>query len=225
MPKEVTDMWTAAKALKDDVRRLVPLRQRRGGYPVKFLELRAVLFHGGEGARGSCATATPPSRSTPSPPKRTTSWESCSSASNRRRSNRAGCGAGLSAWRPVMGAADIHRFRAAGAAGTRGGERGGGRGGRQERRHRVHGQGASIDAVERTEIGGERNEIAEYKSELVTALQELGATEEVDAWRRQEERAAQKRKGARARGAGEGQASARRRRRNGTRIRTGGGRD
>ena len=74
---------------------------------------------------------------------------------------------------------------------------------------------------------GERNEIAEYKSELVTALQELGATEEVD-----DVATAGGARGAEAQGAreplgaGTRQASARRRRRRGgTRFRTGARRD
>jgi len=49
VPKEVTDMWNGAKALKDDVRRLVLADRVNDGVrlqAVKFLELAVALFHG-----------------------------------------------------------------------------------------------------------------------------------------------------------------------------------
>ena len=171
VPKEVTDMWTAAKALKDDVRRLVLADRVNDGVrmqAVKFLELAVVLFHGREWGAGIVrdghATVSLDALATEADDLmgvlleclKPETMQIAGGDGDAGHDRRGDVGDGQ--------AADIHRFRAAGAAGTRGGERGGGRGGRQERRHRVHGQGLRSTLLNALKSSGERNEIAEYKS-------------------------------------------------------------
>ena len=201
VPKEVTDMWNGAKALKDDVRRLVLADRVNDGVrlqAVKFLELAVALFHGvGWGAgivRDGHATVSMDTLATEADDLmgvllECLKPETCAKQAGTVTLVMIGAAASVMGKLPIytdFALPALLELAAANVAGDAGDAK------------------ASATASTAKELrstllaalksSNEKREIAEYKNELVTALQELGATEDVESWRRQEERATQKRK-------------------------------
>ena len=201
VPKEVTDMWNGAKALKDDVRRLVLADRVNDGVrlqAVKFLELAVALFHGvGWGAgivRDGHATVSMDTLATEADDLmgvllECLKPETCAKQAGTVTLVMIGAAASVMGKLPIytdFALPALLELAAANVAGDAGDAK------------------ASATASTAKELrstllaalksSNEKQEIAEYKNELVTALQELGATEDVESWRRQEERATQKRK-------------------------------
>ena len=201
VPKEVTDMWTAAKALKDDVRRLVLADRVNDGVrmqAVKFLELAVVLFHGREWGAGIVrdghATVSLDALATEADDLmgvllECLKPETCATQAGTVTLVMIGAATSVMGKLPTytdFALPALLELAAANVAGDAGDAKSAATASMAKEL-----RSTLLNALKSS---SERGEIAEYKSELVTALQELGATEEVDAWRRQEERAAQKRK-------------------------------
>ena len=201
VPKEVTDMWTAAKALKDDVRRLVLADRVNDGVrmqAVKFLELAVVLFHGREWGAGIVrdghATVSLDALATEADDLmgvllECLKPETCAAQAGTVTLVMIGAATSVMGKLPIytdFALPALLELAAANVAGDAGDAKSAATASMAKEL-----RSTLLNALKSS---GERNEIAEYKSELVTALQELGATEEVETWRRQEERAAQKRK-------------------------------